>query len=82
LNPNVINFQGHFSRYLSAIFLPLSSTSPLLRDERYVTYKLHDYCLDLEQQHGSHALSHVPKIGYYPISNYALNHYQVGTHNN
>jgi len=29
LSPDLTKFQGHFARYLSAIFLPLSFTSPL-----------------------------------------------------
>jgi len=65
-------FKDIFSRYLSAIFFPLSFTSPL--------YVIHLSCLGSEQPQSWHGLCHAPKIFYF--INYALNHYQVGTHNN
>ena len=54
LNPDMTNFQGHSFK--------VSVTHPLPCIIYFPLHVIHLSCLGSEQPHGSHALSHVPKI--------------------
>jgi len=68
LNPDVTNFQGH--SFKTSVTHPLLSFTSPPRDTSDLSR--------LRKPHGSHDLSHAPKI----LFNYTLNNYQVPPCNN